>query len=383
LLRVSYDATAVPVRPVGAGRYTIDLAHALGRLGEVDLDIWCRADDGARLISAMEAKARYLPRAPRARVARLVWEQLVLPREVDALGVQVHHGPHYTMPERTRTPVVVTVHDLTFIDHPEWHEKSKVFLFKRALRIAAAKAKVVVCVSAKTADRFTELLKPRGRVVVVPHGVDATRFHPPEPAEEGPDKRILGRLGVKGPFVLFVGTLEPRKAIPDLVAAFDEVAGRAKAAKDLSLVIAGGRGWGAAAVDEAIGDARKADRIRTTGYVSDDEVAALMRRAVAVAYPALEEGFGLPALEALACGTPLVTTARSVMAEVAGDAALLVPAGDRSALAEAIEEVVGGGAEVAGRVESGLKIAESQTWEASALGHLRAYRLAAKESAAD
>jgi glycosyltransferase involved in cell wall biosynthesis len=385
LLRVSYDATAVPANPVGAGRYTIDLARALGALGEVDLDIWCRSDDGGRLIRAMEGPGRFLPQAPRSRAARLAWEQAVLPKAVDALDVDVHHGPHYTMPERCRTPVVVTVHDLTFIEHPEWHERSKVWLFRRALRVAAAKAKVIVCVSTTTADRLTELLSPRGRVVVIPHGVDHQRFHPAKGAsakgasdEGASDEAVLERLGVRRPYVLFVGTLEPRKAVPDLVAAFDSVA---DGHKDLSLVIAGGRGWGAAAVDEAIAQANSAQRIKTPGYVDDEEVAVLMRRSAVVAYPSLEEGFGIPALEALASGAPLVTTAGTAMAEVAGEAAVLVGTGDRSALAEAIEETVSGGPEVRSRVAAGLKIASAHTWVASAVGHLEAYRMAVEESA--
>ena len=114
----------------------------------------------------------------------------------------------------------------------------------------------------------------------------------------------------------------------------------------------------------------------STGYVSDELVAVLMRRAEAVAYPAFEEGFGLPALEALACGTPLVTTKGSAMAEVAGGAAWLVAPGDVEALAEVIEEAVSGGSEVARRVAQGAVVASSHTWEASARGHLEAYKLA-------
>jgi len=288
------------------------------------------------------------------------------------------------------------VHDLTFIEHPEWHERSKVWLFRRALRVAAAKAKVIVCVSATTANRLTELLSPRGRVVVVPHGVDQNRFHPADgvqaenatenaskrtdKASNAADKAVLDRLGVRAPYVFFVGTLEPRKAVPDLVAAFDSIADNQK---DLSLVIAGGRGWGAVAVDEAIAQAGRPERSKTTGYVDDDEVAVLMRRSAVVTYPALEEGFGLPALEALASGAPLITTAGSAMAEVAGKSAVLIGPGDRVALAEAIEETVAGGRDVRARVAAGLEIAAAHTWEASALGHLRAYRMAAEESARD
>jgi glycosyltransferase involved in cell wall biosynthesis len=374
-LRVSYDATAVPTDPVGAGRYTIELARALGSTGEVNLDVWCRSDDGSRMIAATGGGARLLPRAPTNRVARLVWEQLRLPGAIDRLGVDVHHSPHYTMPERAKTPVVVTVHDVTFIEHPEWHEKSKVIFFRRALSVAARKAEVVVCVSESTADRFTAMYRPRGEVVVVPHGVDTRRFHPRGPVDDEPDQVVLKRLNVEGRYVLFVGTLEPRKAVPDLVAAFGRVAEKDR---DISLVLAGGRGWGADAVDKAIAGQRDKDRIRVTGYVTDEEVAVLMRNAAAVVYPAIEEGFGLPALEALASGAPLVTTAGSVMADVAGSSALLVRAEDPQGLAEAIDEAVAGGAAVRQRVSVGLERARARTWEASALGHLKAYRKAAR-----
>jgi glycosyltransferase involved in cell wall biosynthesis len=372
-LRLSYDASAVPLSPVGAGRYTIDLARALGRLPEVETSIWCRSGDGARIGSATGGTSKVLSKAPRPRAARLLWEQTVLPRLVDRLGADVHHAPHYTMPERCKVPVVVTIHDLTFFDHPEWHEKSKVLLFRRAIRVAARRAQVLVCVSHATAQRLSEHLTPRGIVVVVPHGVDNKRFRPPLADEDDADEAVLRRAGVRQPYICFVGTQEPRKAIPDLVRAFDRIA---SSHRELSLVIAGGRGWGAADVDAAVSGAEHHERIVRTGYLDDVAVAVLMRRAEVVAYPALEEGFGLPALEALACATPLVTTSGSAMAEVAEDAALLVAPGDPLALAEAVDEAVRRGPAVEARIAAGLEIAAAHTWEASALGHLDAYRLA-------
>ncbi|MGO9343675.1 MAG: glycosyltransferase family 4 protein [Acidimicrobiales bacterium] len=372
-LRLSFDATAVPPRPVGAGRYTVDLARALGQLGDVETSIWCRKGDATRIGAATGGMSRTISAAPRPRAARLVWEQAVLPRLVAKLGADIHHAPHYTMPERCRIPVVVTIHDLTFLDHPEWHERSKVLLFRRAIRVAAKKAQVLICVSESTAQRLREHMKPHGSVVVVPHGVDRERFRPPEALEAEADEAVLRRAGVRRPYVLFVGTQEPRKAVPDLVGAFDRVA---TSHDDLSLVIAGGRGWGAAAVDAAVSAARHRERVLRTGYVDDETVAVLMRCARAVAYPALEEGFGLPALEALACGTPLVTTSGSAMSELAGGAALLVAPRDQSALAAAIDEAVRRGPEIESRISEGLVIAASHTWERSARGHLDAYRLA-------
>jgi glycosyltransferase involved in cell wall biosynthesis len=271
--------------------------------------------------------------------------------------------------------VVVTIHDLTFIEHPEWHERSKVLVFRRAIAVAASKASVLICVSQSTADRLVEHTKPRGQVVVVPHGVDGALFHPAIPSDDESDDAALRRVGVRRPYVLFLGTLEPRKAVPNLVAAFDRIAG---AHDELSLVLVGGRGWGAAAVDEVVRKAAHGDRVRQTGYVADELVGVLMRRAEAVGYPAFEEGFGLPALEALASGTPLVTTRGSAMAELAGDAAWLVPPGDIDGLADAIEQAVSHGSTVVERTTAGLVVAASHTWEASARRHLEAYRLAAE-----
>ncbi len=374
-LRLSFDATAVPSRPVGAGRYTVDLARALGKLSEVETSIWCRHGDAVRIGAATGGMSRTIAAAPGPRTARLVWEQAVLPRLVDKLGADVHHSPHYTMPERCRIPVVVTIHDLTFFDHPEWHERSKVLLFRRAIKVAARKAQVLICVSDATAQRLREHMKPRGIVVVVPHGVDRERFRPPDAVDARADESVLSRAGVRRPYVLFVGTQEPRKAIPDLVGAFDRIA---SSHDDLSLVIAGGRGWGATAVDAAVSAARHRERVTRTGYVEDETVAVLMRRAEAVVYPALEEGFGLPALEALACGTPLVTTSGSAMAELAGGAGLLVAPRDQTALAQAMDQAVRRGPEIESRIADGLVIAASHTWEASARGHLDAYRLAVR-----
>ena len=169
------------------------------------------------------------------------------------------------------------------------------------------------------------------------------------------------------PLVAFVGTLEPRKGVAPLVAAFDEVAG---ADPDAVLVLGGQTGWGMAETERALAAARHPDRIVRTGYLPDRAVPALLRQASVVAYPALEEGFGLPALEALACGAPLVTTEGTAMAELAGDAALLVPPGDAGALAGALRTALDEGRATERRAR-GIAVAGERTWEASVAQHLQ------------
>jgi glycosyltransferase involved in cell wall biosynthesis len=274
-------------------------------------------------------------------------------------------------------PCVVTIHDCTFFDHPEWHVRSKALFFRRAIRHAAAHAAALVCVSEVTATRLRACCDVRAPIVVAPHGVDHARFTPREPSP-GADRALLAGNGIPPdrPLVAFVGTLEPRKGVASLIAAFDRAA---DAQKDALLVLCGQSGWGMAETEHALAQARHRDRIVRVGYLPDDAVPALLRMAAVVAYPALEEGFGLPALEALACGAPLITTEGTAMAEMAQGAACLVPPGDDAALADALGSALAHGraaADVAWRREVGLVRASHFTWSASIDLHVSAFQVA-------
>ncbi len=367
---LSLDVSAVPRRPGGAGYYTMALAKGLAVRTDIDLVLVARRGDAARWERETGRGCRVVPAMAGSRPGRLVTEQLRLPSVLGDLGVLVHHGPHYTMPARAPVPCVVTVHDCTFFDHPEWHQRSKVVFFRRAIRRAARQAGVVVCVSRVTEERLRHWCEVRAPVVVAPHGVDHERFTPGEPSP-GADEEVLARVGVPAdrPLVVFVGTLEPRKGVATLVSSFDRIA---DAHPDAVLVLGGEPGWGLNATERALATASHGDRIVRTGYLPDDAVPALLRRAAAAVYPALEEGFGLPALEALACGAPLVTTAGTAMADVAGGAALLVAPGAVGELAEAIDAALVAG-RAGPRAELGRRVAGGFTWEASVDRHVAAY----------
>ena len=377
-LRLSFDGTAVPTDPVGAGVYTLQLASQLARRADTVPVVFARRSDGPRWRSVAPG-ATVEPVAPDSRLLRLAWEQVRLPTLVSRHRVEVHHGPHYTMPEHSRVPTVVTIHDLSFFESPSWHQRSKVLVFRRAITVAARRAAAVVCPSQVTADQLDRWCRVDAEVFVAHHGVDTGRFAPQPGTPDGDRASVTAvdpRLGHR-PYLVFVGTLEPRKDVPTLVAAF---ARSARGHPEALLVLAGGPGWGADDVDRAVAASGVADRIVRPGYLPDAAVPALLRSAAGAVYPALYEGFGLPALEALACGTPLITTSGTAMEEVAGDAAILVRPGDGGELADALDTVLAGtvpSATAAYRRNRGFEIVSASTWEACAERHLEAYRFAA------
>jgi glycosyltransferase involved in cell wall biosynthesis len=368
-IRLSLDVSAVPERPAGSGRYVLDLAAHLAARSEVELYLVTRAGDTTRW-QRLAPGAELVGSAPAARPVRLLWEQASLPRLLAGARPDLHHSPHFTMPEAASVPRVVTIHDLSIFDHPEWHPRVKVGVFRRAVAVAAERADGLLCVTRATADRLQERFSPRGVVAVVEPGVDLSRFSPAEP-EAGSDHAVLASLGVRRPYVVFVGTADPRKDAPTLVRAFDRMC---PAHPGLSLVIAGGTSWDDEPLRQALAEARARQRIRHLGYLPDAAVAPLLRNAAAAAYPLLRDGFGLPVLEAMACGSPLVTTDRSAMRHLTAESALLVPPGDAGALAGALDMLVTGDADLAARRRRGLEIAAAHSWEASASTHILAYR---------
>jgi glycosyltransferase involved in cell wall biosynthesis len=374
-VRLLLDVSAVPARPVGAGVYTVELVRELAVRDVVDLHLVTRAGDALRW-SDVAPKATLHPDVPEARPRRLLWEQTGAPRLAERVGADVWHGPHYTLPLRLRLPAVVTVHDLTFFEHPEWHERSKVAFFQRMMRASTRRAAAIIAVSEHTRARLASVLAPHAPVFVAPHGVDHTRFTTQAGAD---DRDRLAAVGIRPPYLAFAATLEPRKDVPTLIDAFARIAG---AHPGVTLVIAGRDGWGATAVRDAAAASGVTTRIARVGWMDDDVLPAFFRQAELVAYPSLEEGFGLPALEALACGAVLVTTTGSAMAEVVGDAALLVRPRDPAGLARALDQALRDTGTRARLRAAGPARAAEFTWGASVDQHLAAYTAAARSGGA-
>ncbi|MBU4563876.1 MAG: glycosyltransferase family 4 protein [Desulfarculus sp.] len=270
-------------------------------------------------------------------LVKLLWFKLKLPQPWFLAKPAVTHSTNLAGPRLTHGKLVVTVHDLSFCRQPQWHKQANNEFSLRALTNAVAKADLLIAPSRFTALELEELYPAtRGRVRVVSEAVLPVYRPATDPA---PVREVLARHGLERPYLLFVGTLEPRKNLVRLLAAYERLV--AGGQDEFDLVLAGGTGWKAGPIEEALSHSPVRERIRRLGYVPGPDLPALYQGAWALVYPSLYEGFGLPVLEALACGVPVVTSAAASLPEVGGDAALYLDPEDPEQLLDALERITG------------------------------------------
>jgi len=346
-LRVGLDATPLLGPRTGIGRYAGSLLTALARGPDevVATAFTLRGRGALRVPDGVQVRARAAP----ARLLQAAWARTSWPPVELLTGrLDVFHATNFVLPPLRRAGGVVTVHDLAFLRMTETVTAASAryrALVPRSLRRAA----VVVVPSEAVAEQVREAYAPRVPVVAVPHGVSAGWSTAPPP-----DAALRARLGLPSSYVLFVGTLEPRKDVRTLLAAHRLVRGAPP------LVLVGPPGWGEQ-VDVA--------GVVAPGYLDDPSLRPVVAGASAVVLPSRDEGFGLPVLEALAAGTPVVASDLPVLREVGGTLVRYAPVGDVEAFAAALQAVLDDPGEPGPRRAH----AAAFTWERSAAGHRAAY----------
>ena len=350
----------------GTEHYTYELLAAIARRDRTSrFTLYCNRPPAALPPLGANFALRQIPLPRLWTHARLSAE--LLRRPPDVLFIPAHVLP-LGAPLARRTRAVVTIHDLGYLRFPEAHTRAQRLYLRLSTVWSARAAQRIIAVSGATRDDLVRLARvPPEKIAVVHHGL-SERFHllggPPAAAERA--QRVRAIVGGDEPYFLYVGTIQPRKNLARLIDAF-----AGSGAGGARLVIAGKRGWLAEGIERRAAELDVSGRVRLAGYVPDDDLPALMAGALAFVFPSLYEGFGMPVLEAMACGAPVLTSCTSSLPEVAGDAALLVDPEDSRALAAALGRLASEPELRADLRRRGLARAARFTWDRCAEETLR------------
>ena len=371
MLRVAADLTSFLTPLTGVGVFAAEVIEQLAGRDDVETTGFAVTWKGrGGLRGQVPAGIAVVDRPMPARPLRILWKRFDHPRIDHWIG---HHdvvwGPNFVVPP-SRAAEVVTVHDLTPMRFPQLANRATL-AYPALIRRAVRRGAWIHTPSAFVRDEvLAEFRASPERVVAIHHGI-----RPSGPDTEA-DAPIGRRLAGADRYVLAVGTVEPRKDLPTLVRAFDALAADDQ---DLRLVIAGPDGWGTEALESALARAQHRDRVVRMGWVSDADRRALLRAATVFCFPSVYEGFGLPPLEAMSAGVPVVATRAGAVPEVCRDGAELVPVGDPDGLAEALRRVLTDEAHRDRLIVRGHVVAAGYVWSTTADAIVDLFNRAAKD----
>ena len=383
-MRVVIDGSPLIGPKSGVAAYTASLIRALSLLpDQVTLTVFF---DSLRIAPDAILSRHRLPslsiarfRLPR-RLLQLLWRHSLLPITSTAGPSDVVHSTNFAIYPVGHSRQVMMLYDLSIRQHPEWHFPERVREIERHLsRISRADA-VLVATDHIARAAVAHLGLAPSRLCKVPLGVEA-QFHAtgvkrmapqPIPPEEDEAARIRQRYGLPHAYILFVGTIEPRKNLTTLLEAFAQLPAALR--REHPLILAGHPGWRTEPIYAAAADLRAEGTVRFLGGVPDQALPELYAGAVLFVYPSLDEGFGLPPLEAMACGTPVIISDAPALVEVSGPAARVVPRRDPGALTAALTDLLADPAERARLAAAGQRHASQFTWERTAQETLAVYR---------
>jgi glycosyltransferase involved in cell wall biosynthesis len=356
-MRIALDAIPLVEAKTGIGHYTDALAEWLARVNQDHQYELLSPFDfvfDARNGKPENLSKRFFP----VRSIFRKWWLVGLPTMLQISPVDLFHGTNYNIPVIAPCPTVVTIHDMSIFAHAETHELLNVRRGKRRIPLMARRATRIIAPSEWTKREIVRYLGTRPEKIRVVYEASREKMEPlPFSACQG----VLEKHKIRRPYLLYVGTIEPRKNLLSLIRAYDELL-RSSGHRP-QLVLCGGRGWLDEGVFKLVEELRLQDQVRFTGYVDDADLPALYSAAEIFVYPSLYEGFGLPPLEAMACGTPVVTSNSSSLPEVVGKAGMMHDPHNYRALAECIVKLFDDADTLAHFKNAGLLQASQFSWE--------------------
>ena len=347
----------------GVGHYTLELARALARIAPED-----RFELVSPLPSLQQPEAPSNLRVTHVKLNRLgrrFWWQVALPRYIRRSGFSVFHGTNYSVPLQKKCPTVVTIHDLSLLLWPQTHQQHLARRARWRLPLMARRTDAIIVPSQTIKSEVCEHLGiDESKITVIPEAPRSSFWQVPVEETVG----VRQRLNIGDDFILFVGTIEPRKNLLTLVRAFEAIS------YPTQLVLVGNEGWLTTDLYRFLKTADVRERVRFVGYLGDDDLRALYSTCRVFVYPSLYEGFGLPLLEAMACGAPVVTSDIPVIRDTAGDVALLVSPTDVDELARSLIRLLENSVEREKRSVAGKQHAAKFSWDKAAAATLDVYR---------
>jgi glycosyltransferase involved in cell wall biosynthesis len=372
-MRIAIDVTSMPREKVGAGYYMQNLVKGLAEIPSANRYLVFAPRDDVASFGVANTGFSFDSFGIDSRIGRLLWEQTVLPIRLRQHRADLLHSTHYTIPILGGARRIVTFHDMTFFLYPEMHTSYKRFFFRMMISISSRRANAIIADSESTRQDILRLLKlDPAKVYAVPLGV-SPQFRPIHDRAE--IESIRRKYHLPEQLILHVGVLEPRKNMSRLVQTFKQIVSRGF---PHHLVFVGRKGWMYGELFQTIRELGIADRVIFTGYVPGEELPLLFNAADLSVYPSLYEGFGLPVLEAMACGVPVVTSNISSMPEIAGDAGILVNPRDVNELADAMCRVLTDRALHDELAHKGRARSKLFTWERTARETLAVYERVAR-----
>lgn len=363
-MRIGLDGYPLCEPLTGVGHYTFELARALARNYPADQFELIAPFAFHPSVSAQFERER-IPNLNLSslgvRNVRGRWWSFYLPRYLKRASLDLFHGTNYELPLWNRRRTVLTVHDLSSLLYPELHRRQLARRMRLRLPLAVKLAKAIITPTEAVKRELCSHLKVKPAKVTAIHEAPRESFRP---VHRDDSSRVRQRLGIDDEFLLFVGTLEPRKNLLTLLRAFAQILRETNLRPQL--VVAGGEGWLMEETFAVIGDENLKAHLCLAGYLDDDDLRALYSSCAAFIYPSLYEGFGLPPLEAMACGAPVIASRISALQETLGDSAMLVDPLDANALAKAIIELLKDGRQRDELIKKGPERVKAFEWNRAA-----------------